>query len=436
MMKIIRSLLFFSGVLFLSCATTNLHSRVDNAVYRDDYPEGIALIEKDKKSLYRDKDILLYYLDGALLNHYALRYEESSQLFQAGERAIEDAYTKSVIMEIGTYILNDTTREYGGEDYEDIYINVFNALNYYHMGNIEDAMVEIRRMNNKLQFLASKYGVITSKLQQKALEDEVALPPGPGGEVHFFNSALARYLGMLFYRGTGHTDDARIDRDQLKLAFANAPSVYTYPPPASIDDELAIPPGKARLNVIAFSGLGPVKTEEVIRIPVSRDRYVKIALPVMVQRPSQVSRVEVFLDTGEQFSLELLEDIGAAARETFKERADLIYLKSVIRAVIKTASSSILDSASDEAGGNAGLALGILSIGVQLFAEASEQADLRISRYFPARAYAGGINLDPGVYSFTVNYYTAAGRLAASFNQENIVIAENQLNLAEAVCLK
>jgi hypothetical protein len=436
MMKIVRGLLFFAGVLFLSCATTNPYGRVDDAVYRDDYPEGIARIEKDRKSLYRDKDILLYYLDGALLNHYALRYEESSQLFQAGERAIEDAYTKSITMEIGTYILNDTTREYGGEDYEDIYINVFNALNYYHLGSIEDAMVEIRRMNNKLQFLASKYGVITSKLQQKALEDAVTVPSNPDADTHFFNSALARYLGMLFYRGTGRADDARIDRDQLKLAFANAPGVYTYPLPSSIDDELTIPPGKARLNVIAFSGLGPIKAEETLRIPVSRNQYVKIALPVLVQRPSQVSRIEVFLDTGEQFSLELLEDIEAAARETFKERADLIYLKSVIRAVLKTASSSILDSASDEVGGGAGLALGILSIGAQIFAEASEQADLRISRYFPARAYAGGINLDPGVYSLTVNYYTAGGQLAASFDQKNIVIAENQLNLTEVVCLK
>jgi hypothetical protein len=291
-------------------------------------------------------------------------------------------------------------------------------------------------MNNKLQFLASKYGAAASKLQQKAWEDDIAVPARSETPAHFFNSALARYLGMLFYRGTNHPDDARIDRDQIKRAFADAPAVYTYPLPASINDELRVPPGKARLNVIAFSGSSPVKTEQVSRIPVSRDRYVKIALPVLVQRPSPVSRIEVLLDTGERFSLELLEDIGAVARETFKERAGLIYLKSVIRAVLKTAASSILDSASSETKGGASLALGILSIGTQIFAEASEQADLRISRYFPARAYVGGITLDPGVYSITANYYTSSGQLAASLEQKNLVIAENRLNLAEVVCLK
>lgn len=435
-MKITRNLLFCAGALFFSCATTNPYGKVDGAVRREDYTAGIEFIEKEKEYIYRDKDILLYYLDGGLLYHYALGYEVSSQLFQAGERAIEDAYTKSLTMEIGTYILNDTTREYGGEDYEDIYINVFNALNYYHRGNIEDAMVEIRRMNNKLQFLASKYGVFTSKLQQKALEDAIPVPANPEAKSRFLNSALARYLGMLFYRGTGRFDDARIDRDQIQLAFANAPSVYTYPVPASIDDELTVPPGKARLNVIAFSGSSPVKTEEVLRIPVSRDRYVKIALPVLVNRPSTVSRIEVLLDTGERFSLELLEDIGAVARETFKERADLIYLKSVIRAALKTITSSVLDSASSETEGSTSLVLGILSIGTQIFAEASERADLRISRYFPARAYVGGINLDPGVYSITVNYYTPGGQLAASFARENLSVSENRLNLAELVCLK
>jgi hypothetical protein len=437
--KIFRIFLLFSlvSVSFFSCASGNPYVKADEAVHRGDYRESLTLIEGNKEKIYREKDVILYYLDAGMLNHYVSDYRESARLLQTGERAIEDAFTKSITMEIGSYILNDTTREYDGEDYEDIYINTFNALNYYHEDELEDALVEIRRMNNKLQFLASKYGIITNNLQKKALEESVQIPPDPAAEeISFNNSALARYLGMLFYRGSGRYDDARIDRDQIRIAFANAPGVYNFPVPASIDEELDIPRGKARFNVLGFGGLSPVKEEEILRILIPNSRYIKIALPVMAYRPSAIAGIEVRFDSGETFNLELLENIEAVARETFNEKRRLIYLKSVIRAVIKGVASSVLDAAADNVKGDTGMVLELFSIGAQVFAEASEKADLRISRYFPAKAYAGGITLEPGRYSYTINYYSKNGGTIASFRQENVEIRANSLNLAEAVCLK
>ncbi|MDR2078181.1 MAG: hypothetical protein LBP74_00485 [Treponema sp.] len=437
-MKKLRYGLLVAAVcpLFFSCASGNPYAKIDNLAVKGEYREGLAVIERDKKKLYRDKDAVLYYLDTGMLSHYASEYRQSAQLLQEGERAIEAAYTKSITMEIGTYILNDTTQEYGGEDYEDVYINTFNALNYYHENDLEDAMVEIRRMNNKLQFLASKYGIILDSLQKKALEDSVTIPPDPAAaDTVFTNSALARYLGMIFYRGNGNYDDARIDRDQIKIAFANAPSVYTYAVPDSLEEEFAVPEGKARFNVIGFSGSAPVKEEEILRILIPGNRYIKIALPVLVLRPSAVNRIAVHFDSGESFDLELLEDIGAIARETFKKKARLTYLKSTIRGTIKGVTSSVLDGVGNEVGGNAGLVMGLLSLGTQVFAEASEKADLRISRYFPAKAYVGGITLEPGIYSYTVTYYSGT-KVVDTLRQENVDIRARGVNLAEAVCLR
>jgi hypothetical protein len=437
-MKRRGAFLVIAGLLFLlfSCASGHPYREAESLAQRGEYQKSLEFIEKDKKKLYRDKDAVLYYLDAGMLNHYTADYRRSIGLLQDGERAIEAAYTKSITMEIGTYILNDTTQEYAGEDYEDIYINTFNALNYYHEDDLEDAMVEIRRMNNKLGFLASKYGILVDNMQKTALDQGTEIPPDPAaGQTTFTNSALARYLGMLFYRGNGNLDDARIDRDQIRLAFANNPSVYPHPLPRSLDDELPVPNGKARFNVIAFSGSAPIKEEEIIRILIPNARYIKIALPVMAPRPSVVNRIEVRFDSGESFDLELLEDIEAIATETFKERAHLAYLKAVLRGTIKGIASSVLSSAGDEAGGDAGTVLGLLSMGTQLFAEASEKADLRISRYFPAKAYVGGITVDPGVYSYSIIYYSG-GRVVDSFRQENAPIRSGSLNLAEAVCLK
>ncbi|MDR2536868.1 MAG: hypothetical protein LBC46_01050 [Treponema sp.] len=432
-------LLVCAGLLFFSCAS-NHYQAVDELVGDGDYASSAALVEKNRKSIYRDKDAILYYLDRGMLTHYATDYDTSIPLLRDGERAIEAAYTKSITQAIGSYILNDTTVEYGGEDYEDIYINVFNALNYYHQNKLEDALVEIRQMNNKLSFLSTKYGELTTSLQQQALADGTQIPPNPDAVTQFSDSALARYLGMLFYRGIGEADDARIDSEMLKVAFANAPHVYSYPLPSSLagDEELAIPQGKARLNVIGFSGLSPIKQEQTLRIPLLVSyNYIKIALPEMLSRRSLVSRIQVEVKGGPRFDLELLEDIDAVAKETFKQKQNLIYMKSIIRATMKGVSAATLDvlaRESDDA--STGLLLGVLSLGTQVFAEASEQADLRISRYFPAKALAGGVNLDPGVYDLKINYYSANGHLIASFNKEQVPVLENKLNLVEVVCLK
>jgi hypothetical protein len=427
-------------LLFLSCATVDPHVSVESLVEAEAFSQSVEALENDSKEIYREKDRVLYYLDKGMLCHYAEDWNESSSLLQQGERAIEENFAVSISQEIGTYLINDLSREYDGEDYEDVYLNVFNALNYYHRGrddagNIDEALVEIRRMNNKLKNLSVKYGAMISGLQKAALESNAEIPANPETPREFSNSALARYLGMLFYRGTGAADDARIDRDGLKLAFADYPHVYSHPVPSSIDEELEIPPGMARLNVLGFSGRLPVKTEETLRIPLGSG-WIKIALPVLTPRPSRIGSVKVIFNNGERFDLELLEDIGKVAEAAFSGKKSVIYLRTVIRATAKGVSAAVFNAMSESEEGQNNALFSLLGIGTQIFAEASEKADLRSSRYFPGKVYAGGINLTPGFYSFTVVYYTTGGDIAAERHFENVEIKANKLNLTETICLK
>jgi hypothetical protein len=430
------AVLLLQAALFISCATTDPYVPVDRLAEQEEFANGAETLEDRSKTIYRGKDKVLYFLDKGLLTHYAGSYVESSQLLQDGERAIEANFAASISQEIGTFILNDRTREYDGEDYEDIYLNAFNALNYYHRNNMDEALVEIRRMNNKLRDLSVKYGVLMTNMQKLALEKDTEIPPNPETPVKFNNSALARYLGMLFYRGAGLMDDARIDQQQLRVAMADAPSIYTNPVPSSIQNELSIPGGMARLNVIGFAGRSPIKSEEVTRIPLGLT-WIKIALPVMTARHSQVVSVGVALDTGESFSLELLEDISAVVTATFMQKKNLIYTKSIVRASVKgvaaTAFTVMAETSEDDE--KKGL-YSLLAVGSQAFAEASEKADLRVARYFPGKVYVGGINLAPGTYSFTVTYYGENKKVLAVRRHENVEIKTNTLNLREEVCVK
>ncbi len=427
------------SIFLISCASVSRYDRADEAVLRGDFAQGVQELESQKDLYNKETDEVLIHLDMGMLTHYTKDYGRSADHLQSGERAIEAAFTRSITRDIGSYLLNDNTLEYAGEDYEDIYINVFNSLNYYHRGNLEGALVEIRRINNKLRALSTKYGTMITNLQRSMLEREIDIPYDPeAATVTFTDSALARYMSMIFYRGEGLWDDVRIDRDFLKLAFANQPVIYPFPLPSSIDKETEIPKGKARLNVISFNGFSPVKVEETMRIPLLiTENYLKIALPVMHSRPSLISFTEVQMDTGERFELELIEDIDLVAKETFKMNQSAIYLRSIIRSVAKTTTATALNTASDKSNDRqSSMLLGILGAGVQVFAEVSEQADIRLSHYFPGKALVGGINLDPGVHSFTVYYYDQRHNLLYQERFENISVRENQLNLVEAVCLK
>jgi hypothetical protein len=406
------------------------------------YTTALSLMEsaKVKKNLYPKKNEILYYLDRGMIEHHAGLWEASSQDLQAGERLIEAAFTKSISQEISSFIANDNTRDYPGEDYEDLYINVFNALNYYHQGNLEGAMVEIRRLNEKLVYLAGKYEVA----KEKVIKSNNKLSDNKDYIIEakkFSNSALARYLGVLFYRAAGNRDSARIDLEKLVEAYDLAPSIYTNPVPLSLDEELAIPLGKARFNVISFTGLSPVKEEVNISIPLPFDPpndWARLSLPQMINRPSAISRIEVILESADaaqdsaRFELELLEDMGTVARETFSARYGLILLKSTARTIIKNTVSAGTAKAAKEHSEGLGLLVGIIGA---IASNASEQADVRIARYFPAYAYVGGITIDPGTYNVSVNFYGTGG-LVSSELRRDVDIKERNLNLTEFICLK
>ena len=428
------ALLICISSLLISCVTTDPFIPVDNMVQQGEFPAAVERLEERKNKLYRNRDSVLYYLDKGMLARYAGDYTESITLLQQGERAIEANYSVSISQEIGTFITSDRAREYDGEDYEDIYLNLFNALNYYHCGDLEGAMVEIRRSSNKLRDLSSRYGILMTNMQRMAIDNGTDIPRNPDAPSQFNNSALARYLGMLFYRGTGNMDSARIDQNQIRIAMANNPAIYTHPVPSSIAEELNIPRGMARLNVISFTGRSPIKEEEVTRIFL-RNSWIRIALPVMVSRPSQINSVEVILDSGESFTLELLEDISAVAKAAFTHKKNVIYTKTIMRAVLKGLTTSALFAAAETSENNSGL-FTILGVGAQVFSEASERADLRMSRFFPGKAYVGGINLPPGTYSFTVTYYDHNKQIIAQHHHENVEVLQNTLNLTEDVCLK
>jgi hypothetical protein len=422
---------------------------IDKSVNEENFKGGVELIDKTQrgsKRIYPPKNAILLYLDRGLLKHYAGMYSESIDDLEQAERLIEEAYTKSLSADIASYILNDNTKDYAGEDYENIYLNVFNALNYYHLGSIDDALVETRRTNEKLRVLATKYDKINQEMREDYGSNLSGVDLPEAKPIDFSNSALADYLGALFYRADGAHDDARINLLQLRDAFVTSPNVYynSIPPALVLSgeagdetaEELTLPKNEARVNLVCFTGLSPVKQEEVVSFPLPFPYGLDLAhlrLPILTPRSDEITSITVEIDDGVEFELELLEDIGMAVQETYNAKYNNVFLKTLIRTITKYTTVYIAAEVTSQASDNE--ALGALTaLTAKVAFDASEQADIRMERYLPAKAWIGAVNLDPGEYNVTINYYSNKKKIYTE--KKTLRAAVGQLNLLEGVCLK
>ena len=434
---------------FMSCASNRYNpiNLIEQNIYRSEWGVAIAAIESDhaRRTIYQRRNTLLFHLDRGIVRHYAGLWQDSISDLHEAEQMISDAFTRSISQEIGTFIASDNVRDYPGEDYEDIYTNVFNALNYYHLNNLEGALVEIRRVNEKLRYLSTKYERARQRITDS--NPELDSPEYNIEAVSFSNSALARYLGVLFYRAIGNYDSARVDMEGLFEAFRLAPDVYNHEPPLSLEHELSVPDNMARLNIIGFTGLSPKKEEVNLFLPLPLpppNSITRLSLPRLVERPSAINRVEVIISNGltasassaEVLNLELLESINNVINETYKANYSLVVLKSTARTIGKSMATAGISAAVRSSDNENADTLGaLIGIAGRIATDLSEQADIRMARFFPGAAYVGGINLEPGVYSIRVNFYGSNGFIASD-SRHNIHINEGRLNLLEFICLR
>ncbi len=424
--------------LLFSCASTRntLFIEADDAARNADFSGAANILEENQERMYTNRDGVLYYLDTGLLLHYAGDYDESTQRLNEAERLIEEYFTRSVSQAAATFLINDAMQDYAGEDFEDIYLNVFKALNFLARGRAESALVEARRINIKLNLLEDKYQSLAAGYARAEEADGPDIEPA---ENRFYNSALARYLSLVLHRGDGNADGVRIDWQLLQEAFREQSNLYDFPNP--LGEDTARIPEESRLSLLAFTGRSPIKTAQTLwvvtgnntvtivyaeederlgRVPqgmysfafpgVQSGYRFKFELPRMQLRGSDVDRIRVLVDGRPLGELDLLENMEQIALDTFRIREPIIFIKTVTRTIAKGIVGQRAGQAMRQAGSDSGSALGLVagivgSIATDVALDASEQADLRISRYFPAYAHVGEWDLPPGNYDVEVEYY-------------------------------
>lgn len=449
---IITFCVLVSGLLISSCASMRTQQArtkdLDAAIATRDIPAALGIVQKPK--LYRPKDRVLYYLDLGMLYHYNGNWQKSNEFLQEAEDAIEELTSKSLSKAAVSMLLNDNALDYSGEDYEDVYINVFKALNYLHLGDRDAAFVEVRRIDDKLSYLEQKY----AKMAKELLREDKSDWDLKSGSNKFHASALASYLSLLMYASAGNTDSARIDYDNIRFAFKSQSEIYPFSmPPLKHPETKSAEPV---LRVLAWVNRGPYKRAKEMHIHTSKDLlligsvdetvdilpipwpdikegyYFKFSLPYLVSRSPRVAEVVAVTPDGQRFPLAKLEDLSRVAKETYKIKEPLILFKSITRSVLKGLAAEELKDQSSRR--SSSLASAFLSIAADAAVFFSENADLRMSQFFPAEALVLELPLAPGEHDIRLEYYAPEGYLLYSDTQR-VRIQAGEVNLLQSWCL-
>lgn len=404
----------FPLLLLAACAgpSGSMRKDVNAKIAAGDYAAAQARIEAEKVPSYGAKNAVLYYLDLGAVQHDAGKYKESDQSLAVAEGRMEALYTKSVSRGAGTLLLNDNTTEYAGERFERALVNVYRALDYLWQGNLDESLVEVRKISRLLQEYADKYG---------------------GTRTAYQDDAFAQYLSALLYADGGQDDDARISLEAAKRAYRQYSGAYGTPAPPL--DAVRPPRGSGELVFLHLNGVAPRKVSRTFQVAWNEavaavhqtkndeaqagqatnalraglvGHAITVAYPVYEQDPFQIVSSEVEVD-GKTAETALVEDVAAIAQKDLSERQALIRTRAVARAAIKfILAKAATDEAERKYGKNSLQALAT-KVGTAALSAATEVADTRAWATLPAQFRLARLPLTPGDHAVVVRYKNAAG---------------------------
>ncbi len=170
----------------LACATYQNQLGDFRSALRDNRPIDAAAKIKDKAFKEGD-DQVVYLLEYATAEQIARDYTESNKAFLKAEDLTETKDYTSVSRVTGSLLLNEGMVQYKGDDFEKVLINGMLAINYLMLGQLDEAQVETRKLNDKLY----KY-----KFE---------------GKKNYQQNPFAFYLSALIWEANRNWDSAYID---------------------------------------------------------------------------------------------------------------------------------------------------------------------------------------------------------------------------------
>lgn len=400
-------------VLLLGCASY-YQQRIS---FQEDFTQGNlkkaqSFLEHHKKAAEK-KDRLLYFLDRGVVEQMLGNYQESNFYFEQAYLFSQD-YRRNFSSDLVGMVANPMLKPYEGEDFELILLHFYKAMNYIQMQELDQALVEVRRVNINLNSLNDKYEGKRNRYKEDAFAHNLM------GIVYEakndFNNAFIAYRNAYeVYKNsydslfqTAVPEQLKIDliRMSAKNGFRSEQIKYeeafniNYVQDSSKNASLVffwlngLGPVKSEfsLNLTAVKGSGGALTfandQEGITVPYfnsqpanasSADlgdlKVVRMAIPKYLKREPLVSSAYLKVN-GVNYPLQKAEDVSSIAISTLQDRMLREISYSIARLAIKQASELALREESQDLGA-------LLSV----INAATEKADTRNWQTLPHSIY-------------------------------------------------
>ena len=453
-------LLAVSALLLCSCANKSLtrYETLAPVLKEEGFEGTIKKIEEEKDDIYGEKSAFLYHFDEGMLYHYAGKNKESIKHFEQAEQIYEDLYTKSVTNEAAALATNDNMRPYRARPFELLLMYQYQILNYLAIGDLDGALVEVRRAQ-----------IASEALYQKD-KDKVN------------DNGWLRYLSALVYEMSGEEDDAAIAYLKAAKAFEEGnvkmpKEVWEYITEAltkmdRADDlkglktePLAQTPKatEARTKgqeiiVVGYAGHSPIlgemylsgtyvsgtamnltykdgKTGKINTVTVfappvagagSNTFHVGFALPEKKELPQRASMFSVNVDGNMRVSPEKVADIDSELEQNMKDENATTMVRTAGRVVLRTIAAQKAKKATNTGNGVFDL---VKNLAVDVGQSQLEQADLRIGLFMPNSINVTRIPVNEGKHQVNVSAMGAHGQVVGDYKLNDIVVKKGQKKL-------
>ena len=415
-----------SAFLFLAslsgCGISReITSTVDELNAKGEYAQARAYVEEHAKD-YGKRNRLLYQLDRGMLAFSAGEFREAIQAFEEAELIMDELYTISLSQEATTFVINDNTAPYRGEDFESVMVNLFLALSYANLAEIDEALVEARKVDSKLTAINLQY----SESQKNGYQEDpfarllMGILYEMGQTANDLNDAYISYsLALQGYESAYQRFGLAIPQVLVENALSTAEFMGVEEEkklrerfPAQQYLPLVERKEKAEVFGLHLNGRAPVKEPDLVVLPMPDGFLVKLAFPSYKPVPRTIVGARLYAkpledDTAFQADFSMAEPIGSIAVENLEDRRVRIAAKTLARVTAKyLAVKAAQREVNEQFGGLAGLLTGVTG---NLLAFASEEPDLRSWRTLPAEILISKLTLPPGTYEFWAECITASG---------------------------
>lgn len=348
-------ILFIIVWLLSGCATWHQRTMMfSNAISTGEFTEAEKILQHDKQQ-QKGKNKILYLLNLGYVEFMLGKQIESNEAFSTAEQLIE-TQIRQPLAEAGALLTNPEVRPYRPEDFEIVMINVYKALNYLSLHDLEGAMVEARRINIRLKQLNNKYPDHKARYQQDAFahlimgwiydasSDYNNAFIAYRNAYNIYNTDYKRYFNLLPPR--------QLKEDMIRTAQLSGlqQEAQQYAKEFDLPTVSRLPIG-SNLLFLWMNGLGPYKSEWGINfvmdpqkdgvvlfhnkelglsfpfyIPTGDNesslanvQAVRVAFPKYVERKPPF-RTATIIYNQQQYPLEAAEDINAIAFKSLHDR--------------------------------------------------------------------------------------------------------------------